>query len=88
MVARTVPWSADLDTWKACERATFRTWEPHADLAVDLTALPLLHIAVTTPRDQAVLHRHLANLGYVPELMFADEVTDYWRFQHPDGVKP
>lgn len=48
----------------------------------------LIYITVTTPKDQAPLHRRLAAEAYTPDLIFSDETHDYWRFQHPDGVRP
>lgn len=48
---------------------------------------PLLFLTVTTPLDQASVHRDLAALGYVPELI--DEGRfDRWMLYHPDGVRP
>jgi hypothetical protein len=49
---------------------------------------PLLFVTVTTPRDQAALHRDLANLGYTPErLSVESDGTERWVFQHPDGER-
>lgn len=64
------------------------TW-PDRPLPRDLYGLghPTLYVTVTTPRDQAQLHRELARLGYVPEI--EDEGADVhcWRFEHPDGPR-
>lgn len=54
----------------------------------DLAGWPLLLVRVTTPRDQAALHRELAQQGYVPLLLESDGETDLWQFAHPDGEKP
>lgn len=62
------------------------TWP--ADPLPDLSANPLLYIRVTFPRDQAILHRYLAKLGYVPDVIEETPNVDYWRFYHPDGPRP
>lgn len=87
MTPSTVPWSSDHATWDAvsAERGVRLRWP--GDL-VPLEALPLLYIEVTTPEDQSGLHHHLAQLGYVPELMAHHEGHDFWRFHHPDGEPP
>lgn len=54
----------------------------------DLDALEPLLVTVTTPRNQASLHRELAALGYVPELLDTDGMRERWQFIHPDGRRP
>ena len=54
----------------------------------DLARLPLLHGIVTTPRDQAELHRTLARAGYTADLLATEVGCDHWCFHHPDGRRP
>lgn len=56
---------------------------------------PLLHVVVR-PRamrdvgdEPAELHRFLAEIGYVPELLDGDgSDEERWQFHHPDGTRP
>lgn len=59
---------------------------PIPDLPDYYDGFPLLHVKVTTPRDQAALHRDLARLGYMPQVL--DDAETEWRFDHPDGERP
>lgn len=52
----------------------------------DLDGWPLLHVTVTTPRDQAALHRELGALGYTAEVE-SEGAVDVYFFVHPDGEK-
>lgn len=52
----------------------------------DLSGLPACEITVTTPRDQAALHRMLAHAGYVLDLV-EEGPSHRWRVWHPDGEK-
>lgn len=59
----------------------------------DLTDFPIVNVEVTTPKDQAELHRHLALKGYCPVLLAErggerTSPVQFWRFHHPDGEKP
>jgi hypothetical protein len=58
------------------------------DEAPSTLDLPLLLVHVTTPADQAALHRELAAVGYVPDLLGSNAGGDWWRFYHPDGARP
>lgn len=58
------------------------------DPVPDLSEGPLLEVIVTTPRDQARLHRDLCRAGYVPELLYEGVGADVYRFVHPDGERP
>ena len=60
-------------------------WPDQEIESVDLDGWPLLHVTVTTPRDQAPLHRFLANLGYCPRLVESGTYGERWRFHHPEG---
>ena len=72
-------------------------WHAHNPVAVpmpwpglwpNLTERPLLYVVVTLPHDQALLHRDLAAIGYVADLLGSDPLADYWCVHHPDGVRP
>lgn len=51
----------------------------------DLSRRPFLRVKVTTPQNQAVLHRTLAQAGYVPERTQVNDDHEVWEFRHPDG---
>lgn len=55
----------------------------------DLAGNPCVRFTVTTPRDQAQVHRTLARLGYVPEpgRLEVHEGWELWQYQHPDGER-
>lgn len=66
-------------------------WPEEAD---ELDKLPLdtdyavVFVLVSTPRDQALLHRKLGRMGYCPVFQHAEDGKELWRFHHPDGPKP
>lgn len=53
----------------------------------DLINKPILYVTVTTPKDQSMLHRDLAILGYIPVFIKNIDDSELWRFNHPNGEK-
>ena len=55
---------------------------------------PLLYVTVHPAAmrargdEPAALHRFLADIGYVPELLEESGDVERWMFQHPDGTRP
>ena len=58
------------------------------------TVRPLLYVTVHPAAmrargdEPAELHRFLADIGYVPELLEESGDEERWMFQHPDGTRP
>lgn len=64
------------------------TWPDEDIETIDVDGWPVIYAIVTTPADQALLHRHLALLGYCPVHLTTWDGDDLFRFHHPDGPKP
>lgn len=82
-----------MNAWLLDRNRTIREQKLHAIFAWPAQPIPntidrpLLYATVTTPHDQASLHRELARRGYVPDLLHSDD-CDWWRWYHPDGARP
>ena len=70
--------------------AVLRSMEPQLRDEKPLLYLVLRPQAMIDAGDPpALLHRFLADLGYVPELLDeSGDGTERWMFQHPDGTRP